>query len=93
MYPIYLGSPKCVNVCIPPQCTGSGLNAMHVASIQGRADVVQLLITYAEETLLKQSLKDILNAKNKASDCELFQAHTIYNISTQHLPYRTSGLH
>ena len=53
---------------------------MHVACIQGRADVVQLLITYAEEKLLKQSLKDILNAKNKASDCGLFQVHTIISL-------------
>ena len=53
---------------------------MHVACIQGRADVVQLLITYAEEKLLKQSLKDILNARNKASDCDLFQAHIIISL-------------
>ena len=40
---------------------------MHVACIQGRADVVQLLITYAEEKLLKTSLKSTLNAKSKVS--------------------------
>jgi ankyrin repeat protein/GTPase SAR1 family protein len=45
--------------------TGSGLNAMHVACIKGRADVVQLLITYAEDNLLKVPLKSILNAKSK----------------------------
>ena len=36
---------------------------MHMACIQGRADVVRLLITRAQDNLLKKSLKDILNAK------------------------------
>lgn len=43
---------------------------MHVACIQGRADVVKLLIARAEENLLKMSLKDILNAKTKVSSLQ-----------------------
>lgn len=49
------------------QQIGSGLSAMHVACIQGRADVVELLIARAEENLLNKSLKDILNARTKVS--------------------------
>ena len=49
------------------QLIGSRLSAMHVACIQGRADVVRLLIARAEENMLKKSLKDVLNAKSKVS--------------------------
>ena len=52
-------------VYIPLQRTGSGLNAMHVACIRGKADVLQLLISRAEDHLHKKSLKDILNGKTK----------------------------
>ena len=43
---------------------------MHVACIKGREDVVQLLIAYAEDNLLKVPLKSILNAKSKVSVCK-----------------------
>lgn len=54
-------------VCVFLQNKGSGLSAMHVACIKGRADIVELLITRAEENLLNKSLKEILNAKTKVS--------------------------
>lgn len=57
----------CVCVCVFLQHIGSGLSAMHVACIKGRADIVELLIARAEENLLNKSLKEILNARTKVS--------------------------
>ena len=56
-----------VHVCVFLQHRGSGLSAMHVACIKGRADIVELLIARAEENLLNKSLKEILNARTKVS--------------------------
>ena len=46
------------------QRIGAGLNAMHIACIQGKADIVQLLIQHAENKVLTA----VLNAKSKVSD-------------------------
>ena len=57
---------------------------MHVASIQGRADIVQLLITRAEDGLLKGSLSDILNAKTKVSHDVYSKLTYMYTLYTEH---------
>ena len=50
---------------------------MHVACIQGRADVVRLLIARAQDNLLKKSLKDILNAKTLKVSCTYIYTYII----------------
>ena len=64
MYNYYVDSN---NTFLLPQKKGFRLSAMHIACIQGREDVVKLLIASAAKNMQETALEDILNAKTKVS--------------------------